>query len=49
MLVDFYTKALQGKLFHNFCEYMIGWKLIEELLYQQCRRSKEDFDDNIKQ
>lgn len=32
MLADFYTKALQGKLFQSFREYIMGWKPIKEPL-----------------
>ena len=31
-LADFYNKALQGKKFTEFKEYLMGWKSIEDLL-----------------
>ena len=31
MLADFFTKALQGKLFHKFCAIIMGWKHVSSL------------------
>ena len=31
ILADFYTKALQGALFVNFCEVIMVWKHIDTL------------------
>lgn len=44
MLVDFYTKSLQGTLFKEFRAYITGWKLIEYLTHKikDNVRSKED-------
>ena len=31
MLVDFFTKPLQGAVFHKFRNVIMGWKTIESL------------------
>lgn len=44
ILADFYAKALQGNMFIEFREYIMGWKPIKELLHKvnDATKSKED-------
>ena len=48
MLADFYSKALQGKLFHKYREVLMGWKHIDTLLKNDVNSpSKERVENNM--
>ena len=32
MIADHFIKPLQGKIFHTFCELIMGWKSIDDVL-----------------
>jgi hypothetical protein len=45
MLVDYFTKPLQGKLFHLFRDVIMGWKHIDTLKHAPSSMSKERVED----
>ena len=59
MLTDFFTKALQGSLFANFCDVIMGWKHVDTLQMGpsstkervggvvKFRSNQEDIDSNM--